>query len=300
LLQDVVDRDSALVERHVRVSAVAGDVAHRPQAFRGTAVLVDRDGVGVRVQPDGLQPDVGEVGAPSGRHQQVVDPHVTRPGDEGEPRPVVLDPRDLRPGADLDALLAQHPGHDLGGLRLLGDEDALRGLEEGDPGAEPGEGLRELAADVAGAEDRQRGGRLLDLEHLAVGPVRRAVQARDRGDGRSRPGVQHHAPPPREHQVAVLGRDPHPPGTVEVAVAAHHPHALVLHRPDVAVVVPVVGRLADACRRSRECTPLAGGVDQQLGGGAAPERALTAHEALLDGRHLQPGASQPPGGVLPS
>ena len=71
-------------------------------------------------------------------------------------------------------------------------------------------------------------------------------------------------------------------GAAEPAVTAHDPHPGLLERAGVAVVVPVVVGLPDPLGRPREALPDARRVDQQLGGGAAPERALPADEVALD------------------
>jgi len=56
---------------------------------------------------------------------------------------------------DLDALLAEAPGHQLGDLRVLAHHQPRQHLHLDDPGAEAGEALRQLAADRPAAEHHQ-------------------------------------------------------------------------------------------------------------------------------------------------
>ena len=95
---------------------------------------------------------------------------------------------------------------------------------------------------------------------------------------------------------------------------AHQPHAGLLEGVGVGVVVPVVGRLAHPLGGRAQGRPhvdrapeLAGaarlgegvgGADDELGGRAAVEGALAAHEARLDRGDPQAGCAQLAGHVL--
>ncbi|CAB4720207.1 unannotated protein [freshwater metagenome] len=220
----------------------------------------------------------------------------------------------LHTGAHVDALLAEHPGQQLARLRLLRAEEPLPQLQQRHRGAEAGEGLRQLGADRSATDDHEARGRLGDVHDLPVGPVRRARQPVDRRRRGGRAGVEDHSASGLELHHAVVGRDAHSPGPVQAAVTAHQPHARLLERACVRDVVPVVVGLADprgrrpqvGAHRHLAREPVGrsslgeriGGADQQLGGRAAPERALAAHEARLDADHAQPGLGQLARGML--
>ena len=74
--EQVRDRDVRLVARDVGEGAAAGDVADRPEPLAGPRAVVDVDGVGLGVEPDGLEPDVGEVVGAAGHDEQLVHDQV--------------------------------------------------------------------------------------------------------------------------------------------------------------------------------------------------------------------------------
>ena len=81
--------------------------------------------------------------------------------------------------------------------------------DERDVHAERRHHRRELHADVAGADDRQGGGELLETQDLLVRPRARLPQAGDRGTRRARTQVDEDALATNRALAAVLQRDGH-------------------------------------------------------------------------------------------
>jgi hypothetical protein len=79
------------------------------------------------------------------------------------------------------------------GFWFFEPEQRRRGFNHRHLGAEPREGLPELEADGARAEDRQRGGELPRNRRLAVGPEVDLVQPRNRWDERGAASGDHDA-----------------------------------------------------------------------------------------------------------
>ena len=88
------------------------------------------------------------------------------------------------PDYQRDAVRLQVRPQRCAGLGFLEAKERRSRLDHGHSGAEAREGLSELDADGAPAEDRQRGRQLLRNRRLAVGPELDGVQARDRWDRR--------------------------------------------------------------------------------------------------------------------
>ena len=79
-------------------------------------------------------------------------------------------------GADADALVLEDAAHGLGDVGVLAADDLRALLDDGDLGAEAAEGLGELEADVAAADDDEVAGQLVEGEQRAV------VEGRDVAD----------------------------------------------------------------------------------------------------------------------
>jgi hypothetical protein len=98
--------------------ASSGEIADRPDAVAGPLVLVDVQPAGGGIQADGVQPEGGQVRAPSGRDQQplageLVAVQVTAlvaGQGHGEPALVVPDGLRARSRPDGQALAGQDVG----------------------------------------------------------------------------------------------------------------------------------------------------------------------------------------------
>ena len=175
--QPVDGRAVLRVRRHE--APLVGLQAHGPQA----------QALGVRSSPDG--------------EQQVAAGHLARAGTacavpagrpDGHDRAVVapLPPPGHPRGATeayLDAVRLQDAARLGGDVVVLPREHALPG-QQGDPAAEAGEHLRELAADVPAAHDHQVLGQLVQGEQALLGDPGDVVQAVDRRHRRPRPHVE--------------------------------------------------------------------------------------------------------------
>ena len=74
------------------------------------------------------------------------------------------------------------------GVAILADQDLVRSLEQCDPAPQAREGLRELTADRASADDREARGRRGQREHGLVGEVTDRGEAGDGRGGGARSG----------------------------------------------------------------------------------------------------------------
>ena len=231
--------------------------------------------------------------------------------DQGETGLVVAHRSDRRPGQHRDAFVGERLLEQLGGLRLLDRDQAVGHLDHGDVDAVAGEDLRELAADRPATEHHDRPGQLGHRDGVAVGPVRRPLQALDRRRGGLGAGVEHDALAGGVRRAA----DADPAGTGEHAPAAHEAGAAVLEPLDRDGVVPVVGGLVTdplghRCpvgldpRGAAEVGDLARvgdhvrGRDHHLRRHAAVVGALPADQPVLDPDDVEPGASELDGDVL--
>ena len=106
----------------------------------------------------------------------------------GEMRDAVrLGPREGRDGDALDhrdAIGGQHRAHRCAHLFVLARNEARRALDEGRRAAEPGEALREFAADRAAADDQQPRGALGQAPQRFRGQRRDVGEAGDRRQDR--------------------------------------------------------------------------------------------------------------------
>jgi len=196
-------------------------------------------------------------------------------------------------------------------LRLLQRQQLVCGLQDGHPGTEASEDLRQLDPDCTATQHDQRFGRFLGLDRLPVGPVRGVGQPRHRRYRGDRSGGHDH-PAPGDERLPVdrhLARSGDPGGPAdEPATLGDQP----VHRD---LVVPVVRRLVpdpggDRCVErlhvdlARHLADPAGlgeqgpGAKHHLGAHAAPVRALAADQLPLDPHDLEPRLSQLPRDVL--
>ena len=210
----------------------------------------------------------------------------------------------LRPGAHLDAAGLEPRGDLLARERLLGGDQPVRRLDQGDAGAEAAPGLGELHPDHPAAEDQQPPGHGLRRRRLAVGPRGHLREAVDRRDRRGRPGRDHDRLARRQ---ALVAHD-HCALAVERGAAAQELDPAVVEPRDHAAVVEVVDDLVaagehelrvelavDELAHARHALGLVeelAGTQQRLRGHAGVERALAADQLLLDDRGLQ--ARRPP------
>lgn len=190
------------------------------------------------------------VGAPARRHQQSIG------GDCHPGLQVDDDSRGFvrRSGGllfDADTQVASHQRDAVGlhvrtergaGFRFLEPKECRSRLDDRDPGAEAREGLPELDADRAAAENGQRQRQLPRHGCLAAGPEFDRIQARDGWNRRGAPGGDHDAAA-RDELVASdrdrtpVGQFPFTPeepgpgrlqfsrGAAVVEVACHPQHA---------------------------------------------------------------------------
>src|SRR3954471_23935407 len=118
-------------------------IAHSPSATRSRRVDVHATRVGL--DADGLESDVGDPRAPSGRDEQALAAKGPSVG-EGQDVVVALAPRagGLDADDDLDAVAPQSVGERLAQRRGLAGEQVRRALHERDLRAEAVRGLGEL------------------------------------------------------------------------------------------------------------------------------------------------------------
>src|SRR6185503_3524865 len=102
-----------------------------------------------------------------------------------EPR---RDPDGVRPKPERDPVLLEAPTQERRGVRVLARKDAWIRVDDRDARAQPREELAELAADGAGAEDREADRRLRRRRRLAVRPDALGVDALHGRQARVRAG----------------------------------------------------------------------------------------------------------------
>ena len=276
---------------------------------RRAQLRVDPDAGGVAADADFPESQPFDVGRPAHGHQDFVAdglPLLALAVDPGEPDGAGLGRRFLDPRAkgQLDAVAAKRPFDHGRRVRILARQDAGQHVEDRHPAAEPGEGLRELAADRAGADDGQPPGPLGQGEDGLVGQVAAALEARYRRRLGAGAGGDHGPP---EAQLAVAGGTGHGDRAIgeeasfaQVDVDAGIPEALgavvpadlradaahALHRRGE-VAGPLGARRAEAGVGAAG-TPPTGRGDHALGRHAAEVQAIAAHQPAFDQRH--PGA----------
>ena len=267
-------------------------------------MLIDRDETAlIQGHPGLVQADAVRVGHATGRHQDRLG------GDRGtirehQGRLVAGARRRLRahPAHDPHARRLQAGLNDAGRVLLLAGQHVRARGNEGDIHAEGRHHRRELHADVAGPDDRQGGGKLLQTQDLLVRPRARLPQARNRRASRARPEVDEDALAADRALTAVLQGDAHRALAHETGLPAHEiqagggKHLLVgaNHRPHDALLVGaqlpqvnvspvrahdaegfVAAGIREAPRR----------VHQGLRRNAGDVDAGAAHEATLHHRH---------------
>src|SRR5207248_634494 len=192
LAEKDVEEDPVVVPGGVRELRPAGDVADGVGAFCGRAVaIVDPDGsLVVELDAALVAAEVVGVGTPADRDQQV------GPADLSAALQVDRDvallafhARHRGALAQLDAFLAKRFLDLDGDVRILAREQVLSAIDDGDGRAEAPEHLRELAADVAAAQDHEVRGQLAKLHHRAVVQPGHGLETLDRRHHRPRAGV---------------------------------------------------------------------------------------------------------------
>ena len=287
--------------RHVAGGEDAG--VHRAQ------LRVDPDAAGIAADANLLESQPFDVGRPAHGHQEFVAdglPLLALAVDPDKPDAAGLRRRFLDPCIEgqLDAVAAKRPFDQGRGVRVLARQDTGQHVESRHPAAEPGEGLGELTADRAGADDGQPFGPLGQGEDGLVGQVAAAFEARyGRRLGAGAGGD--HGPP--EAQFAVAGGTGHrdraigdKPSFAQVDVDAGIPESFgavvpadlradaahALHRHGE-VAGPLGARRSEAGVGAAGAPPPGGG-DHALGRHAAEVQAIAAHQPAFDQRH--PGA----------
>jgi hypothetical protein len=213
---------------------------------------------------------------------------------------------DLHPGADVDVLLLEAAHHDVGEIRVEAGQHLRHPLEDGDRGAEIGEGAGELASDGAAADDHHAGGHSVEHEHFVAGHHRAAGHHVEAGDGaRHRTRGQQHMAAGEGGASAFV--QTHGDGAVgaERAGAADDLDLLRLHEPAEALHDAVDDLLLAGLRHGEvhrggarldaelggvgDVSLYGGCLEEGLGGDAATVQAGAADGALLDHGHLQAG-----------
>ena len=295
--EQVAHRDLRLVERHVGEGALPGDVADRPEPLAGPQPLVGLELLGVRREPDRLEPDVVEVGLAAHGDQQVLGAQRRSPPTSSDEPAVVL-----APGSSSAPTRTSTPSARSTRVDDLGAPPAPRGRAAGPrpPAASPGSRTARTPAPARTRSARRRAPPATPAPRvcrITSRLVQYGVPARPSIGGHRRlgAGVEH----ARRAGRRTSCRRPRP-GRGRPAGRAR---ARSAPRP------PRAGRRAG--RRASRGWPRGSGpaararpwrlvrrVDQQLRRRAAPERALAADQLALDPDHAQPGLGELAGGVL--
>src|SRR5438067_1310613 len=179
-----VEEDAMVVPGGVRELRPSGHVADGVGSFvAGAIAIVDADcSLVVEIDPALVATEVVGVRAPADGDQQVRAARLPAALEVyGDVALLALDARDLRAWLELDPFLAKRLLHLGGDVRVLATEQVLCAIDDGDAGAEAPEHLRELAADVAPAEDHEVRGKLAELHQRTVvqpGHARKSVDGR--------------------------------------------------------------------------------------------------------------------------
>ena len=215
--------DTEVRPGRVREHGGARAVAGRPHALsRGAQVLIHRDETAIRqLNPGLVQADAVRVGhAPHG-HQDRLGGH--RGAIRERQRRRVAFARSRRRAAAHDAYAGGLKAslNDAGGVLVFARQHVLPRGDERDVHAEGRHHRCELHADVAGTDDRQGGGELLQAQDLLVRPRARLPQAGDRGTGRARTQVDEDALAVDRALAALLKGDRHRALARETSLAAN-------------------------------------------------------------------------------
>src|SRR5207248_7149370 len=163
LAHEDVEEDAMVVPGGVGELRPAGHVADRMGSFGARAIaIVDADrALVVEQDPALVAAEIVGVGAPADGDQQMRAAHLAAALEmHRDVALLALDARHLGAQPELDPFLAERLLHLSGDFRVLAGEQVLAAIDDGDAGAEAPEHLRELAADVAAAEDREVRGKL--------------------------------------------------------------------------------------------------------------------------------------------
>ncbi len=191
---EVVQHHAEVVDADMREVRAAGAVAYRPDVLcRGLEPLVYLDvSPLVRLDPGFLQTDaVGVRGAPPGdqevRPLELAAFRTQANGLSGSP----LDAKDGGTGQDLDPLVPEESLDRLGHVRVFAMDQRAVPFDDGHAAAEAAEGLRQLEAHVAAAQDDQVFRQVVQIQCLDVSQRARIREPRGVIDPGTRPGVDH-------------------------------------------------------------------------------------------------------------
>ena len=263
----VVDRDEALVVQVDATRLAAEVVRVRPAPDRGQEVRADD------LAPI-LERDAGAAVLPRDRSG------------------------DARPEQELDPLCSEHRLERLRYVRILAIEEVRSALHDRHRRPEAAEHLRELAADVAAAEDDEVRRELIQLHDAVVVEPGDPLDALDRRrDGASAHVDDHHVPPvplARDVELAL----PHEPGVAgdeakPLPRGGEFPFESLAPLADDGVLARDDGREVHADDPGVHAQPAgrarhvrcASARDERLGRGAAVVHTGPAHPSALDEEH---------------
>ncbi len=303
----------AVADRHRGQGRAIGDVADGiDRGHRGLRPVVDPDrAVGGEADAERLEAEPGGVRvAPGGEEHLVGDVGLAVVGRHLEAGAVALDRGHLALDLEDDAARPHRRRQVVAQVVVEAAQDLVGADQLGDLGAEPVHDARELAGDVAAADDEQALGLLLELEHLVGGDAE--LGARDIGPDRMRAGGDQQVPgrvlravgqphPVRVEHAGADAAELHPGPAQAVVVGRFQPRDLgVLGGDELLPVEPgladgpaVAGGIVEGVGEAR-------GVDHQLLRHAAADHAGAAVAVLLGQPDLGPGLGRDPGGAHPA
>ena len=180
---NVLRDDVPLVFADVGQRPDAGDVPDRPHSLAGTHVLVNRDPVGIGLDPDGLEADPLDARSPTGGDQEPLAAHLPATL-QFEDVLIALLPRGagVRAEHQLDPVALQCLAEPLAEGRGLAREHPVGALDHHHLPAESPHDLRELDARGPSAQHDQAARNGLHARRLARSPD--ALQLPQPGDWR--------------------------------------------------------------------------------------------------------------------
>ena len=211
-------------------------------------------------------------------------------------------------GPDVDLLALEHLLDDLRDVFVEAGKDLRQPFEDGDLRAEVGERGRELAADRSTTDDGDPGGQRVEVEDFVAGHDRTAaLEVRDESGDRAR-GEHHEVTGDGRgagRPVAVVRLDVHGAARRKGADAVEDLDlASLAHRTDATdelfddALLAFLGlRERDRCRAAGLDPEVGGmvdvalhrsGLEERLGGDAAPVQARASQCVLLDEGHIEP------------
>ena len=184
-------------------------------------MLIDRDETAIgQLNPGLVQADAVRVGHATHGHQDRLGGDRRAVGQRQGRRVALTRGRLGAAGHDAHAGGFQASFDDAGGVLVLARQHVITRGDERDVHAERRHHRRELHADVAGADNRQGRGELLEAQDLLIRPRARLPQAGDRGTRRTRTQVDEDALATNRALAAVLKSDGHRALAREASLAA--------------------------------------------------------------------------------